>query len=72
VLTVGDVLTFKHPYQIARYGSTATVLRIHDVFTGSHPGHCFQTLVDLESSNGIQIQWSKSQVSGSFRKTKGA
>jgi len=54
--SVGQQLSFKK-YLVAKYGEYATITCIHEVFTGSHPGHCFKTLIDLKTENGKKVQW---------------
>lgn len=69
LIVVGVRYYFKRsrPYLIAQYGESAVVDRVQEVFTGSHPGRVFKSLIDLTTSNGTKVQWDVATMKSNFK-----
>lgn len=64
---VGEVLQFKHPADRQRWGETATITKVEEVFTGTHPGSVFQTWLALVSANGTKLQRTRPMIRTEFQ-----
>ena len=67
---VGQRFTVQ-PYLVERYGKEAWIVSAEDLFTGSHPGHVYKRLFDLETSNGIALRgWDSSFIKSHLKPVK--
>ena len=65
---VGQRFSFKQKYLVDRYGKEAWIISTEECFTGSHPGHVYKNLFDLDTSNGTVLRgWDSSMIRSNMK-----
>jgi len=66
-----ETLHFGREFEVARYGSTAVLVRRFTSVDRPHPGRVHRDWLDLVTSNGTELQWAPSQCRAAFRAVPG-